>query len=428
MTDLPHFFLPYLRNPMNRRFLFLFVILLLPFAAQARLATGTWRGVLELNDTARLPFNFEVAYMDSLPQLTIINASERIVVKEVRETADSIYWKMPVFDSEFRCAKNGDKKITGVWGNKVMKKKTKVLFTGVYGDSFRFEPKKTASGAVKKPAFNMTGRWQVTFKPDEDFPIDAVGEFVQKGNKLTGTFLTEQSDYRYLEGVVYGNEFWLSCFDGAHPFLFHGTIRSKASITGGEFWFSTHNFLEWKAVRNEKAKLRDPEKIVHVSDTSRKLAFVYNNMEGKPVSLNDERYKNKVVIVQLMGSWCPNCLDETKVLVELYKKYQPQGLEIIALAYERNPNPAKARQSVERLRKHCVIPYEILITGRTGREGAQETVPMLSDVVTFPTTLYLDRTGKVRKVYTGFSGPATGAHHEQLLAEMNAFIQKLLAE
>lgn len=414
----------YLRIPMKRLLSFLlFLSLFSALPGYARMAEGTWRGVLQLNDSAQLPFNFEIAYVDSHPQLTIINAAERIVVTELRETADSVYWRMPIFDSEFRCVKNSDKKLTGIWGNRVMKKKSKIQFTAVYGETWRFDTR-----SKPKPRYNMTGRWQVTFKPNEDFPIEAVGEFVQQGNKLTGTFLTEQSDYRYLQGVVTGNEFWLSCFDGAHPFLFHGKLGTNKTIVNGEFWFGTHNFLNWQGTRNENAKLRDPEKLVHVKDTTKQVAFVYNNLEGKPVSLNDARYKNKVVIVQLMGSWCPNCLDETKVLIELYKKYQPQGLEIVALAYERNPNPAKARQSAARMRDYCKIPYEVLVTGRTGREGALETMPMLNDVMTFPTTLYIDRTGKVRKVYTGFSGPATGTHHEQLLAEMNTFIQQLLAE
>jgi len=65
--------------------------------------------------------------------------------------------------------------------------------------------------------------------------------------------------------------------------------------------------------------------------------------KSEKVSLSDPKYKNKAVIVQIMGSWCPNCMDESAYLSKVYKQYNKQGLEIIALAYERTSDAERAK-------------------------------------------------------------------------------------
>ena len=56
--------------------------------------------------------------------------------------------------------------------------------------------------------------------------------------RVTGTFLTETGDYRYLEGVVDGDSLKLSCFDGSHAFLFHAALDQDSFR--GRFWSGTH--------------------------------------------------------------------------------------------------------------------------------------------------------------------------------------------
>lgn len=404
------------------RNLFCALFLLAGATLQAQLLPGTWRGVLQLNDSVQLPFNFEASAPGRPPHLIIRNAGERIVVTEITATADSVFWRMPVFDSEFRCKRSSQKSVQGVWINHMRKTNNRIPFTAVWGDSTRF---RTTSNIV----VNFTGRWKTTFSPDsEKNKTAAVGEFVQQGTHLTGTFLTETGDYRYLEGSGTADSLQLSCFDGAHAFVFKARYDMRHGRFTGSFWSGNHWHETWQAHRDESATLRDPEKLTFVIDSSKTVDFTFQNTEGETISLHDKRYKGKPVIIQVMGSWCPNCMDETKTLAELYKKYNPLGLEIIALAYEKTNDPAKAREVVTRLKKHYGVTYEMLITGKTGKDEASQSLPFLNGIMAFPTTIYIDKKGNVRKVYTGFNGPATGMHYERMHAEMIRFINQLLAE
>lgn len=406
---------------MIRKLLCIF-LLTAAVTAQAQLLPGMWRGVLQLNDSTELPFNFEVSAPGRPPEIVIRNADERIIVREIRATADSIYWRMPVFDTEFRCKRTNPKQLEGVWINHYRKSNTTIKFTATWGDSTRF---KTKSNIV----VDFSGRWKTIFSAgSEKDRYDAVGEFVSKGEHITGTFLTETGDYRYLEGSVTTDEVMLSCFDGAHAFLFKAKYDMRHGFLTGGFWSGNHWYEPWQAHRDEKATLRDPEKLTFVVDSSKAIDFTFINTEGQTVSLHDKRYKGKPVIIQVMGSWCPNCMDETKTLAAIYKKYNPQGLEIIALAYEKTPDEAKAREIVSRLKKHYGATYEMLITGKTGTDEASKSLPFLNGIMAFPTTIYIDKKGNVRKVYTGFNGPATGLHYEQMHEEMVRFITMLLEE
>ena len=148
------------------------------------------------------------------------------------------------------------------------------------------------------------------------------------------------------------------------------------------------------------------------------------------VSLTDERFKDKVVLVQLMGSYCPNCLDETKFYSKYYEANKDKGLEIVALAFENAKSKEKAINGITRMKKRVGLNYEILLAqiGTNDKGKAQEKLPMLNKVISYPTTIYLDRKGKVRKIHTGFNGPATGEKYENFKIEFESFLNTLLSE
>ena len=158
------------------------------------------------------------------------------------------------------------------------------------------------------------------------------------------------------------------------------------------------------------------------------MSFTFPNAEGKNVSLSDERYKDKVVLLQLLGTWCPNCRDETAFYTEQYAKYKNDGLEIIGLAFENAPDLAGAKPALERYKKHFDMEYELLYAGTADKKAAAEVLPQLKEVKAFPTTLFIDRSGKVRRVHTGFNGPATGKVYEAYRKSFERFVEGLLEE
>jgi thiol-disulfide isomerase/thioredoxin len=148
------------------------------------------------------------------------------------------------------------------------------------------------------------------------------------------------------------------------------------------------------------------------------------------VSINDPAYKNKVVIVQILGSWCPNCMDETRFLSAWYLQNKSRGLAIIGLAYERMASFANAKKMLQPFISRLHVTYPILATGVTVSDSlrTEKTLPEIQEIIGFPTTIFVDKKGMIRKIHTGFNGPGTGEHYEVYKKEFNELVNSLLAE
>ncbi len=385
---------------------------------------GAWRGVLMLTEKRNeliLPFNFVVRNVKTTPVFEVTNAEEKIAITEVSFKSDSVFFKMPIFDSEFRTVLKRDT-LFGVWINHAKTEKNVIPFEAYYNDKNRFNTDKPSTA-------DFTGTYEVTFNPKAKDEYKAIGIFKQHNNKVTGTFLTETGDYRYLEGAAQNNNMSVSCFDGAHAFLFFANSKvkkGKADTLEGKAFYGISGKEDWVAVRNENFKLRNPESLTYLTSTDEKVNFTFNNLKNELVSFSDAKFQNKVVIIQIMGSWCPNCMDETAYLSGVYKKFKKDGLEVIAIAYEKTTDLEKARNNLMRLIKRYGVDYEVLMTGLSGKDRASESLPFLNGIMAFPTTIILDRKHKVKTIYTGFSGPATGKEYENYKSKTESLITELL--
>jgi thiol-disulfide isomerase/thioredoxin len=388
-----------------------------------KLKEGSYRGVLILNEDKAidLPFNFAVSYEKRKPIITIQNADERIVVDEITIKGDSINFKMPFFDTEFKTVRVGNN-LEGVWINHYKTSNNIIKFKATYNETkrFLFVPEKI------NPIFE--GKWEVSFSPGSADSSKAIGVFrhIEQTDYVTGTFLTETGDYRYLEGMKTGNKLYLSAFDGSHAFLFVADYSN--GVLQGVFYSGATWSEKWTGIRNENFKLQDAEEISFMKNKDENINFSFPNLEGKSISLADKKFENKPVIIQLMGSWCPNCLDESVYFSSLYQNYKNSGLEIIALAFEKTNDFEKAQKQVLRLKNRLNINYEILITQQTGKEKAGEVLSALNKITAFPTTLFLNKKHQVVKVHTGFSGPATGPDYEVYKKRTENLINSLLKD
>ncbi|RZA31738.1 MAG: redoxin domain-containing protein, partial [Lysobacteraceae bacterium] len=129
--------------------------------------------------------------------------------------------------------------------------------------------------------------------------------------------MTATGDYRFLEGQLAGNLLQLSTFDGGFLYLFEATVQKDGSLKG-EFWSGKTGYQTWEARKDANASLKDPTKITTLQPGTETISFTFPDLEGKKVSLSDDQFRNKVVIIQILGSWCPNCLDETAFLAPWY--------------------------------------------------------------------------------------------------------------
>ncbi len=402
---------------MKIKLLLLLLSISLAGFAQA-LTTGTWRGVLKTEAGKEIPFNFSVKNVAGKTQMAIINGTERLKVDGVTYKNDSVFIQLP-FDSEFR-VKQTSSGLQGKWIRHLGDKDVAMNFSAIPNYPWRFFKK------VTKPTADISGRWSATFVNKDGEKELTVGEFKQKGMLLTGTFLTTTGDYRYLDGVFSSNNLYLSTFDGNHNYLFTADVTNN-KITNGKLYAGLTSQTNWTAVRNANAKLPDAYSLTALKPDYKKIAFSFKDINGRKVALSDSRFKNKVVIVQILGSWCPNCMDETAYMINYYKKYQPKGVEVVGLAYERTTDLAKSKKSLVQLKNRFNIPYPLLITGYTPSE-ADKSLPMLKDIIGFPTTMIIEKKGDVRKIHTGFSGPGTGKYYTEFIEEFETLTDNLLAE
>lgn len=371
-----------------------------------------------------LPFTFEVKYLEDDPEtfyIEIINGKERIRVDDIsfgrtREKAiDTIRINFPHFDT-YITGTFSERVINGYWVVNY-KENYKIPFKAVFGENYRFTELTTQTKA------NLSGKWAATFGLSEDDPYPAIAEFSQNNNKLTGTFRTETGDYRFLEGTVQEDKFYLSCFDGAHAFLYTGKIVSRDSILGS-FRSGNHYTSTWEAVKDENASLQHPDSLTFMNPGYDKFSFSFPDTEGNMVSLEDEQFEGKVKIIQIMGTWCPNCLDETTFLKEFLQTHRSKDLAVIGLAFERYDDEKKNAAIVKQYLKSQNIPYPILVAGNYNKKEAAKALPMLSDIVSYPTLIFLNKENEVVRIHTGFNGPATSGY-EDFKDEFDSFVSSL---
>ncbi len=404
---------------------FIVVVLLISScrSSDQELETGIWRATLKTESAAEIPFNFEVLDSAGSKRINIINGKENFRVDEISFAADSIFIQMPLFDSEIRARIKGNL-LSGNWIKHLADKDVSMPFEARAGDQWRFFK------ANKGSKLNIGGRWSASFTSiDGADTTIAVGEFIQENERLTGTFLTSTGDYRYLDGTVSDDNLYLSSFDGGGAYLFTGKLLNDSTLVDGKLYSGYTSLKNWVARKDNKAILPDAYTLTALKKGFTKIDFSFPDLDGNKVSLSDNKFKDKVVLVQFLGSWCPNCMDETAYLVPFYSRYKDKGVEIVGLAYERTADFERSKKNVQRLRDRFNVPYDMLLTGYTNDVAeVEKSLPMLENFMAFPTLIVIDKGGVVRKIHTGFSGPGTGKHYTDFVKEFEKTIDDLLAE
>lgn len=381
-------------------------------------AEGEWLAQINLNDSIVLPFHFDLKHTsDSTYVFTIKNAEERIEVTDITVVGDSTKFQLPVF-ANYITVITTPREMRGYFHNPDAEQ-YHLRFTAQYNFRERF-------AFLESKCCNINRKWRVEFSPGTPEKSDGIAYFEQNDSLITATVMTETGDYRYLEGILSGEELRLSAFDGAHLFYFEGTVSSGQKMQG--HFYSGRSFSEpFIAYRDDAFALRNADSLTYLKDGAESLEFSFPTVKGEVIALSDSRFANKPVIVQIMGSWCPNCMDETRFLNEMYTKYHSKGLEIVGLSFERARDKEAALKRVEKMQRDLNIKYPVLIGGYTRADKAGEALPMLNHVMSFPTAIYLNRNHEVVKIHTGFAGPGTPVYKEYT-ETTDTFIQDLVKQ
>jgi thiol-disulfide isomerase/thioredoxin len=373
-----------------------------------------WSGQLAMNDRLFIPFNLEISELKNKQIIEIVNGKEQILL-QLSNDGDSVIGRFPELDAflKFKFSNNGEE-LRGYWLNLNKKTQTKIPINAWI--------EKTVAELAPETS-NINGKWKATFSPNSENPDVTVGIFEQTAGIINGTFLTETGDYRFLSGMVGAGQFSMSTFNGSWAFLFEGKVVNDSIY--GKFYSGPNYQTEWVAVKDPNATLRDPSKLTYVENDKDFNFSALKTLKGK--AFDAKKFgKNKVVIYQIMGTWCPNCIDELHYFKQLHQKYHNQGLEIVALAYEVGTNEKSQIKRLKAFKKRLSIPYEVVLAGTSSKEVASCQFPMLNGIMSFPTSVVVGRNGQIDYVHTGFSGPATGAVYEEYTRDMDELIQRLL--
>ncbi|WP_231491654.1 peroxiredoxin [Pedobacter sp. Leaf170] len=377
-------------------------------------ANGNWRGLFQIKPGVEVPFNFEI----NNDKIVFLNGDERFDGGKVYQKDDSLRIKLDQFDNEIAVKLTGDS-LTGTLRKQDNSGKPLALIAKK-GENFRFK----TSG--EKPAANFSGTYDVTFKNPSGKDEKSVGVFKQTGNKLTGTFLRVTGDSRYLEGIVEGNNFYLSSFIGMAPAYYKGSFSQKGEITGESI--NSRGSIAFTGIQNQNAELPDAYKLTYLKEGYKTLDFSFPDVNGKKISLSDEKYRGKPVIITITGTWCPNCVDEASFIAPWYKENKKRGVEVIAIHYERQLDSAYLKKAINGFREKFDIKYDQVIAGKPDKKLVSESLPALNNFLSFPTTIFINKKGEVAKIHTGYSGPATGKFYTAFVEEFNKEVDSLLNE
>lgn|GEM_PF-96751 len=366
-----------------------------------------WRGSLSINGR-ELPFRF-ILNTESDPQITVKNGVERVGFHLESHEGEQWVFQSDYFNSRFEFSFENDSILSGSWINSKRDVDEVIPFRAERGVAHRFK-------AEQVPSIDLSGQHSAVFYSKDGSDKDSTLLVLKQiGPVLSGSFLTETGDYRFLQGAVRNDSVFLSSLDGTHAYLFEGALTN--GDINGEFFSGLKWHQAWESTPNESSQLGDPETMTSIR-TDSSIAFSFPDSKGQLVNLEDEAYRGKALAISLMGTWCSNCLDEAVFLKEAHEQYRSQGFEVIALDFELTTDSAKAFENIVRHEQNLELDYPVLLAslGSTKRKAA-ELLPFLSGFYSYPTLILLDKQHRVVKVHTGFSGPASGKKHYEVFRQ-----------
>jgi len=386
-----------------------------------QLAPGPWRAVLA-SPLGELPFDFTVEARGDEHLATIRNGEE-VIERPLEFDADgSVRIAFPHFDSSVIARPSTDgRELSGVWRKHATDGHDREMGFGARaGAATRF----VLAADTRLEPERVAGRWSVRFAEEAE---PAVMILAPAGNDVAGTFLTTTGDHRYLAGVFQAGRLRLSCFDGAHAFLYDARLEAdgtlKGSFASGATWQRT-----WTARRDDKAEIHDEFAAARWSSEPGLLWIEGLDRDGKPRSPAEHLRTAHALVVQIAGSWCPNCHDELAWLAPLAVELSDRGLAVVTLGFEAAGDEARAQRQLERMRERHGARHEFLLCGTADKERAAMALGALDRVVAFPTLVIFGRDGSPRAVHSGFRGKATGIEHERVVRDLRARIEAALTE
>ncbi len=382
---------------------------------------GTWRGFIKNPSGEEVAFTLEVKREGGQIVGSLVNGDERTTSTNGSFDGNTLKLRYDYYDGELTATVDDDQ-LRGTFDRQWRKQTLKRELRAERGEK---------SGGSASAGANISGEWvlRVGEAPKQSLWRAA---FKQEGSDLRGTIIPVSGDWGEITGTIENGRLTINRFDGINSRVIKAELKPDGTLEGvvdlGLFDPKRKVIAERLDPENEEsiAGLPDPENYTRMSNQGEPLRFSFPDLEGRIVSSTDERFKNKLVIVSITGSWCPNCHEESPLLQEFYDRYHGQGLEVVALAFEYTGDPQRDLEQVKIFARRHNISYPMLLAGSTEEGEIGRKLPQLVNFGAYPTTIFIGRDGLVKRIHTGFEGKATGERFTKLKAEYEELIKELL--
>jgi thiol-disulfide isomerase/thioredoxin len=359
------------------------------------------RLVFALNDSVQA--NFPIAISDS--GWVVNNGGEAIQLDQVASDT----YHVPVFNGTLTLESSS----VGYWTDSLRPK----TGNGAYRVPF------TLTDATTTTAIQpISGCWDVWFgasSAEQAGTTDAQLDLRSDNGQVEGTMRTPTGDYRYLAGHFDGEKLVLQTFDGAHLFYFSAAFTDD-QWTNGHFYSGNHYHTTWSAAPSEPWD--SSVALAQLNSPTDSLFVRLVDAEGNPYNRTLVPTEGRVTVLDVLGTWCPNCMDEVRLLTALPMEHVDQ----LSVAFERPDSAAEAYERLEAFRSEMGMDWDVVLGGKASKQVAADAFPFLDRIISFPTTLFIQHDGTVH-VHSGFNGPATGAAYQKEIAAFQRYSEPVIS-
>lgn len=394
-------------------------ILILSGCQQQPPLKTAWKGTVTLAENKQLPIRMVLDLTPPAPSGYFLNGSEQTPIPEIHRDGDSVSFVFSEYGAAMRSVWKSGKLV----GNFYRFRKDTVVNT------FEASPEngqENSPEAKSTPDVPLVGKFQVYMKNRDGIDSGSVASFWARGDSVFGTFIAADGDLGLMAGKQKGNSVQLGRFTGWQGQMIEMT-RTHNEWSGTLIYRMPPAVPFTLSARPAQTTVVPSGKKTTMKDTRKPFAFSGLTVMGDTITNLDKRYKGKVVLIDIMGTWCHNCMDASPLLQRLFSEFGGQGLEVVGLSFELTGDMNAARKNLLMYEERYGITYPVLFCGSLDNTNVEARLhAQLKDFFAYPTTLFVDRNGLVKLIHEGFKGPGTGDEYQ---TEVNLYyetVQRLL--
>ena len=392
---------------------------------------GQWHGIIQ-GKAGEVNFIVDLQQQNGTLHASLVNGTDRQPFSSATFDNGVLTLRMDYYDGQLTLHLVSPDKMEGEYSRQTSK--------GMAHIPVALEPHTPKAADKPYTGASLTGDWIFTWPQETGAEKTTLANFKQatmadaKDNVLvTGIIEPVSGDSGLLHGIVFTangvTHFHLSRFDGIHIMALDGDFMPDGTLKGQQGGVTA---LEpFTAERSKDKATADPnalaETLTKVKDPQQPFRFSGVDASGKTLDQSSPEFAGKPLIVDIFGTWCPNCHDEAPVLEKLYQKYHDQGLQIVGLAYEYTDDTPRNLKQIEIYRAKFGITFPLLLTGTTDQGQIAKTLPQLEGFGAFPTSIFIDRSGHVHAILAGFTGPSTGEKYQEVQQRMDQLVREIVA-